>query len=1493
VPERTRRPASGEPGERAIAIIGMAGRFPGARNVEELWRNLCGGVESVTFFSDEELLAAGVEPALLADPRYVRAGAVLEGIDQFDAGLFGYSPREAEVMDPQHRIFLECAWELFDRAGWNTETYPGRVGVFAGSNLSTYLLRLYADPDVRRSVNMLQAILGNDKDSLTSTVSYKLNLRGPSVAVQTFCSTSLVAVHMASQSLRAGECDMAVAGGIRVVVPDHQGYLFEQGGIAPSDGHSRSFDARADGSVLGHGVGLVLLKRLDDALADGDHIHAVIRGTAINNDGSLKAGYTAPSVAGQVEAITAALDDAGIDPARLGYVEAHGSATELGDPIELAALTQAWRRFTDLRGSVPIGSVKANFGHLDRAAGVTGLIKTVLALENGAIPPNVNFEAPNPKIDFAASPFFVNTELRPWPANGAPRLAAVNSLGMGGTNAHVIIEEAPPTEPSGPARPWQLLVLSAKSPEALDQAARNLADHFESHPDLSLADAAYTLQVGRRGLEHRRIAVCRDLADAAAVLRGGDPRRVLSAWREEGERPVVFLFSGLGGQYVNMGRGLYESEPAFRDAVDLCARELEPLLGLDLRTLLYPETAAPAEETGGGVDLRRMLRRKDDDERDEASRRLDETRLAQPALFVLEYALARLWMEWGLRPAAVAGYSVGEYVAACLAGVLSLSDALTLVAERARLIQELPGGGMLAVGLAEEAVRPLLGNDLSLAAVNGPEQSVVAGPLPAIEALERRLAAEGTACRRLAVTHAFHSRMLEPAFDALVEIARRAERRSPALPLLSNLTGRWLTAEEAVDPAYWARHMCGTVRFSESLAELLADPHRILLELGPGPTLASLVLQHPASRAEAGREPAVLATLRHSYESEPDVAYALKTLGKLWLLGVPVDWTGFHAHARRLRVLLPAYPFERRRYWIETRSAVAAGRHLEAAPGSYLAVRTWKRSALPEPVADADGPHDWLILADPRGVAERLATQLREQGDAVTLIPSDQAPESWTVRLDRLARLPDRVLHLACLGNAGPRLDAGFTGLLALAHELAARGDAPLRLWAVADSLVEVDGDEEVRPEAAALLGACRAVAEHLPRIDVRALDVVAPEPGSPRLDRLAGQLFAELNAAPPQRLAAWRGAHRWVPVLDELPAAARPLPSRNRGTYLLAGGVEEPGFGFARHLAQAGSVRLILLEPSGFPARDEWDEWLRGDAEGVIGRRLARVRELEALDAEVSVVAVDLSDADALRQAVAGESLHGIIASLPPAGAVADRLCEALALDALRRSRTLDFALLLAPQAVRGSGATDAAAAFLLDALAGSGGAGWTSIAWGLGSDEGGDDRIARLLAAGPGQQLVASALPLDPTWSGLDGLPAAERPEVREAVGFYPRPRLRVELVAPRTPTEETIATIWKDLLGLAEIGVHDNFLDLGGDSLLATRLVSRMRDAFHLDLPVRLFFERSTVAELAVAVEEMRETLRREQDAEMLRKVQELSEDELEREIARLESLLAGEV
>ncbi|MEO6191568.1 MAG: amino acid adenylation domain-containing protein, partial [Thermoanaerobaculia bacterium] len=870
-----RRAAAGQ-AAGAIAIIGMAGRFPGAGSVEELWRNLTGGVESISFFSDDELRVAGVAEADLANPRYVRARGVVDGADRFDAPFFGYSPREAEVVDPQQRLFLECAWEAFEDAGHEPASFPGDVGVFAGAGMNTYILNFLGDPEVLDSVGNFQVMISNDKDFLAPRVSYKLGLTGPSLAVQSSCSTSLVAVHLACNSLLAGQCDAALAGGVSLRLPQAMGYHHHEGAVFSPDGHCRAFDENAGGFVGGNGAAVVLLRRLEDALRDGDSIRAVIRGSAINNDGSFKAGFTAPSVDGQAQVIAEALAVAGVEPASIGYVEAHGTGTELGDPIEIAALTQAFGPGAP-RGGVLVGSLKTNIGHLDSAAGVTGLIKAALVVERGQVPPTLHFQRPNPKLRLEETPFRIADRLIDWEKAG-PRRAGVSSLGIGGTNAHVVLEE-PPTVASGtPGGPWQLLPLSARGDAPLEAALCRLAEHLRSHPGLDLADAAFTLQVGRRRFERRAVALCRDAGDAVAVLEGGDRERLLFGGGEA--RSVAFLFSGQGAQHAGMAAELYRAEPVFRAELDRAGDLLTPLIGRDLRDLLF----------GSGSR--------------EAGEELARTEFTQPALFAVEHALARQWMAWGVRPVAMLGHSIGEYVAACLAGVFSFADALALVVERGRLMAAMEPGAMLAVSLPESEIVSLLGEDLALAAVNGPQRAVVAGPEPAVAALAAELEARGVRNRRLRTSHAFHSAMMEPALEPFAERVRRVRLSPPSIPFVSNVTGTWITAGQATDPEYWARQIRATVRFADGLAALAEEPDRLLLEVGPGNTLTTLA-------REAGA--VAVASLPHASDRRGDHAFLLTALGRLWLAGIVPDWRALHEGERRLRVALPTYPFERQR----------------------------------------------------------------------------------------------------------------------------------------------------------------------------------------------------------------------------------------------------------------------------------------------------------------------------------------------------------------------------------------------------------------------------------------------------------------------------------------------------------------------------------------------------------------------------------------------------
>ncbi|HEU0301617.1 MAG TPA: type I polyketide synthase, partial [Longimicrobium sp.] len=943
-----------------VAVIGMAGRFPGADDLEAFWRILEGGAEAVHHYTDDELRAAGVPEDDLADPAYVRAFGSMNDVEHFDAAFFGYSPREAEALEPAHRIFLECCWEALENGGVDPARVSGNVGVFAGAGMP-----YYTDEHVRPHRELSGALgdfqlnVGSGKDFLATRASYKLNLRGPSLSVQTGCSTSLVAVHVAAQALLHGECDLALAGGANVVVPNVTGYLYASGGIASPDGHCRAFDADSAGTLGGSGVGVVLLKRLADAVRDGDPIRAVIKGSAVNNDGAQKIAFTAPSVEGQAAVIREALEMADVDPSTIRYVEGHGSGTELGDPIEIAALTQAYRGWTDRRQYAAIGSVKTNVGHLDAASGITGFIKTVLAMEHRALPPTVHYRAPNPRIDFASSPFYVSGRLEPWEADGAPRRAGVSSFGIGGTNAHVVLEEAPAARSSSATRGTQLLVLSAKTQAALDAASERLAAHLKEHPGLPLADVAWTLQAGRREMPFRRTLVVRPGEDAAALLHARHPERVTTAAVEDGHRSVAFLFPGVGDQYPGMARGLYESEPAFRAEVDRCAEILRPLLGLDLREVLFPGEAPAEAPAGEKVDLRAMLGRAE--AATPEAERLNRTELAQPAVFVVEYALAKLWMGWGIVPAAVIGHSLGEYAAACIAGIFALEDALALVAERARMIGALPAGAMLAVSLSPEAAAGFLAGDTAIATVNAPAMCVVAGPEGAVDDVRRRLADAGHVARRLAATHAFHSPMMDPVVEPVAALVGRMRLSAPKVPMVSNVSGTWITAAEATDPRYWARHTRETVRFDRGVAELLQAPGRVLIEVGPGQTLSTFVRQ----RGDAGAVP-VIPTVRYPYDRTPDAAFLLAALGRAWLAGVTPDWAAFHAGERLNRVPLPTYPWERQRYWIDapTPAQREAGRPRggpKVDPADWLYVPTWRRTAAPRP---AFGEGRVLVFAD-------------------------------------------------------------------------------------------------------------------------------------------------------------------------------------------------------------------------------------------------------------------------------------------------------------------------------------------------------------------------------------------------------------------------------------------------------------------------------------------------------------------------------------------------
>jgi len=871
-----------------VAIVGVSGRFPEANSLEDFWAKLRDGVECASTFSEEEL---EIPEILRSHAGLIRRRPVIRDADLFDASLFGYSPREAELIDPQQRLFLECCWEALEQAGYDPSRFDGAIGVFGGAGISTYFLNnIFGNQEVLHSVGLFQALLGNDKDFFTTRVSYKLDLRGPSINVLTGCSTSLVAMHLACQSLLNGECDMALAGGANIAYPQKMGYVYKEGSVNSPDGCCRPFDARANGTIPGDGVGVLLLKCLQAAIDSGDRIDAIIRGSAINNDGSRKAGFAAPSIEGQAAVVSEALAVSGVSPEQIAYVESHGTGTPLGDPIEVSALKKAFK--TERRNYCALGALKANIGHTDAAAGVMGVIKVVLAMKNNLIPPTLHFERPNPEIDFENSPFYVNTNLLEWRPGKVRRFAGVSSFGVGGTNAHAILEEPPAPVASSPAGRWQLLKLAAKSESALDTMSRNLAAFLRQEPDTNIADAAYTLHVGREAFGYRRIAVCRDAENGAEALES--PRaRSLGGAQEAAKRSVVFLFPGQGSQYGGMGRDLYEAYEKYREEFDRCITLLKPHLGLDLRDAIFDAAVA----AGSGP--------------------LSETALTQPAVFVTEYALARLLMHWGLQPEAMLGHGIGEYVAACIAGVFSLEDALSLVALRGRLMQQQAPGAMIAVTANIAEVTPFITKDVVIAAINGENQIVLSGPSREMEHTAERLGGAGLAYRILPTSRAFHSPTLEPVLYPFTEAVRRVRLSPPRIPYISNLTGGWITAAQATDPLYWGRHIREAVLFSGAMQELLKQDGRIFLEVGPGKTLTGLGQMHVAGEHSAR----FVAAMRPINQQRDDCAALLEGLGRLWVQGASFGWPSVCAGERRSRISLPTYPFERRHYLIRPSGA--------------------------------------------------------------------------------------------------------------------------------------------------------------------------------------------------------------------------------------------------------------------------------------------------------------------------------------------------------------------------------------------------------------------------------------------------------------------------------------------------------------------------------------------------------------------------------------------
>lgn len=1265
-----------------IAIIGMACRFPGASNVDEFWSNLVDGAESISFFNREELIDAGLDPVIIDNQNYVKARGIISDSERFDTVFFGYSPREAEMLDPQHRVFLECAWGALEDAGCNTDIYKGRIGLYASTGMNHYLLKAFSsnafsDSDFTDTSVNYQMFTGNDKDFVSTRVSYKLNLKGPSVNVQTACSSSLVAVHMACRSIRDGECDMALAGGVSIKTPQKEGYMYQQGGIPSQDGHCRAFDEKAGGTVFGNGAGIVVLKPVEQAISDGDNIYAVIKASAVNNDGSSKVGYTAPSVEGQAEVIRCALENAGIVPGMISYIEAHGTGTELGDPIEIEALKEAFGK-CDKEGFCGIGSVKSNIGHLDTASGIAGLIKTALALKNGLIPPTLNFNRPNPKLGLDGSPFSINDRLMEWKSEKLPRMAGVSSFGIGGTNVHAILEEAPNMPDSSLPRPWQLLTISTQTKNTYKTTEKNLAYYLSCNPSLSLPDIAYTLAIGRKAMNYRRVALCRSTEDIVRLLeksddasetdnpgdtgnleKNGEESRAGIGWIGGGwcdTRPgkVVFMFPGQGSQYSGMARGLYENESVFRDTVNICAKILKERTGIDIIDIIY----SLGENTA------------------EADEKLKNTSLAQPALFIIEYALALLWMQWGIRPWAMIGHSIGEYTAACISGVFTVEEALLLVAERGRLMQGIPNGTMIAVPLQSEKLKEYISqnekfSDISIAAINAPAICTVSGSVGAVEEFMGFLAGNGIEYSRLHTSKAFHSKMMDNILQQFRERVSKVKMKPPVIPFISNITGTWIKQGEVTDPDYWVRQLRQTVLFSDGIKTLSSEEGCILLEAGPGKTLCTLAKQVVGNKSGLRVYPSV----RHPLEKHNDTAFILGTLGKLWLDGVDIDWQHFYEGEKRRKVSLPTYPFEGKNYSLDfskKRSGDLTKKALiDAEPDRYY-IPSWRKSMPPyvDPsLADENEKTCQLVFCDESGIGGQIALQLAAIGYKVVSVKAGEAylrlndsslmfevkpgnKNDFQTLFDDISSeglMPDQIFYFWGVGG-GKHIDGNwendvyfhslvYIGQLLGKYKMKIAEKLKTEIIVITNDLWRVESSDSISDIKSLILGPVRVIPLEYPDLLCRNVDVRFPEKNSDAYECLLNQLVVEILSRSEDNVVSYRGSDRWVQIYEKVRMdikERRHINVRENGTYLITGGLGGIGLKLAAYLSEKAKVRLILTGRKPFPDRKDWEGIISDPNENSsVKGKIRTIIDMEKHGTYVEVCRADVTDIEQMKRVV------------------------------------------------------------------------------------------------------------------------------------------------------------------------------------------------------------------------------------------------------------------
>jgi acyl transferase domain-containing protein len=1507
-----------------IAVIGMAVRFPGADNLTEFWKNLVDGVESISFLTEEELQELDIDQNLKENPNFVKSrGGVQESWKYFDASFFGYTPKEADIMAPQQRLFHECAWEAFEMAGYDPETYDKPVGVFAGASNSSEWGLMTVLSGKRFEAGAIAANTLAEKESMPARISYNLDLKGPSMSVNTICSTSLVTIHLACQSLLSGECDMALAGGGRIGF-DNKGYMYREGDILSPDGHIRAFDADAKGLVWSDGMGVVLLKTLEEAIKDRDHIYALIKGTAINNDGRQKVGYTAPSVKGQAEVIQAAHIMADVEPETISYIEAHGTGTTMGDPIEIEALKAAFK--TEKKNYCAVGSVKTNLGHMAEGAGVGGFIKAVLAIKNKQIPPSLHYKIPNPQINFQDSPFYINNRLADWKNETGPLRAGVSSFAIGGTNAHAILEEAPQMEQSTAAKSYQLIQLSAKSKDALENQARNLARHLENNPGLNLADVAYTLQVGRRGFEYRKRIVCNTIDDAVRALDGEDTGNQRTHYVKTPNPKVVFMFPGLSAQYINMGLELYRQETTFRQEMDHCFEILNRLTGKNIKEILYP--AADSSAAG-------------------KSDQINTPEIAQQVIFSFEYALAKLLIQWGITPDNMIGYSFGEYVAAAVSGVMTPGDALALIVERGRLIQTMPRGEMLSIPLPPDQVKPELDERLSIAIDNG-TSTIVAGSPEAVEDITKQMKAKRLMCMKINATYALHSRMMEPIADAYAEEVGKIKLNKPEIPYISNVTGKPITDEEAVNPQYWANHLKQTVRYADGMQEVIKEPDTVFIEIGPGRELSALVgrIIDEKSRQHT------INLVRHPEKNISDYAHLLSRIGDLWLYGKSIDSRGYYNGEQRNRVPLPTYPFERIEHWAgaDTMKLLKDSLNQENDPGRKKGIADWfyypywKPSALPAPAPSNAQTQGWLLFIENNNNSTTNLKEIFEkrQQDVVVVTPGEtfnregdqtftinpQRQDDYDTLVEALAKIDfplQRVLHAWNLDThkASSRqdnetvdqaLEYGFYSLLSLVKAIEKQSSVErLHIDVITAHMQNVTGTESVDPAKSTIMGAVKVIPQEFPHITTSCIDIetTLQVEGKNRrqMELLERELFRESTAISDHTVA-YRGNIRWVQYYEPIRLEESSEDNgkiKKNSVILITGGMGNMGLEIAQYLAKTYKARLVLTATSQFPDREDWNRWIADhDETNATSKKIRRLEKIIEAGGDVLALTADIADETQMEDVIekAENTFGPINGIIHAAGRLPGDLSDTLksvtrdgcreklvpkingvhVLENLLKDKKPDFIMLMSSisSVLGGLGfAAYTAANIYLDAYATqrsrTSDIPWISVAWSdwlynsqpADNDEGpttlrkygmtpaeGIDAMERILAAGNFSHIVQSPGELQARidrWIKLDTVHADAAHQEHDKTTFRPRPELDNPYMPPQNQLQETLENIWKNLFGFDKIGIHDDFLELGGDSLKAITLISRIHKELNTEVALTDFFSSPTIQKLAQHIEE----------------------------------------